>query len=141
MKNIIKCLCFILLFIGCGSPKPLENKIVGIWKSKDGSIIELKDNNSVKIINYPLNLSNSDFKGVINGNGTWKVYKDKSVSWWIIELSITTDRIIPHLQSNGIALDLLIARNGLLGNGEDITSLFFWIGDPDTDNRYEFKKK
>ena len=137
----LKYILIVCLFISCSQPKPNNEEIIGVWESSEGVTIELKKDYSIRITDYPLSLNNRDFKGVLNGNGTWKIYKDKRDHWWSIQISAQNDRIIPELQSNGIAVELLIARSGLLGNGSEITSLFIWKGDPDADNRYEFKKQ
>lgn len=140
MKNIIV-LCFVLILFSCNNYLPSNDKIVGVWKSNNGAIVEFKEDKSVKVINYPFDFINGENKEIINGKGTWKIYKDDSLNFWVVEISLNSDKMISNLQSNGVVLDLLIAQNGFLGNGKDIMSLFFWIGDPDSDNRYEFKRK
>lgn len=140
MKNIV--ILIICLFVfGCKNNSLSNDKIVGVWKSKKGAIVEFSENKSVKIINYPYDYINGKNQDLINGNGTWKIYKDNNLNFWVVEISLDTDKVIVNLQSNGIVLDLLIAQDGFLGNGNNITSLFFWIGDPDSDNRYEFVKQ
>lgn len=139
MKNIIKCLFLSLFLIGCGS-EPSEEKLRGIWKSKEGATIELKSNNFVEIANYPLSLSNSFYKGKLNGNGTWRVYKNDFYNRWMVELSVTNNKIIPELLSDGIIVEFVIDRSGFLGNGPEITSLFVWLDDSDLSKIYEFKK-
>lgn len=129
-----------LTFVSCSAPIPDENQIVGIWKGKERAIIHLNPNHTAQIINYPLNLNNSSFTGLINGSGSWKLTKSKSDHWWSLEILIKSDRQIKELQSNNIAIELLISRTGLIGTGSEVKSLFTFIGDPDSNVRYEFNK-
>lgn len=136
-----KYLFIIIAFVSCSQSKPNEEEIIGIWKGPQGAIIELKKDYTTSITNYPLKLNNTNFKGNLNGDGTWKIYKDERDRWWSVQISAKNDTIIPELYSNGIAIELLVARSGSFGNGSEIKNLFIWKGDPDADNRYEFKKQ
>ncbi|SHJ71975.1 hypothetical protein [Aquimarina spongiae] len=136
----LKYILIVILLVSCAKPQPSEDQITGTWKGLDGARIELNANHKVKIVNYPLNLNNSNFKGTLNGSGTWKIYKDKRDPWWSIEILAENDKMIPELQSKGIAIELFITQSGLLGNGSQVKNLFIWKGDPDLDDRYQFYK-
>ena len=76
-----------------------------------------------------------------NGFGTWSISDNKVGSlFWKIE--ITSQSVKKSaLINNGLAIELLVSRSGLGGSNSKITSLFIWKGDPDADDRYEFKKQ
>ncbi len=138
-----KCLKYFsvaLILFSCSQAKPTTDEIVGLWKSSDGSTIEFYSNDSVHIMDYPLNINNSSYKGLLRGTGEWKITKDPRDRWWSVQISAEGDRYIPELQSKGIAIELLISRTGDFGNGSEIKRLFVQKGDPDLDDRYEFKK-
>lgn len=135
--SIIIALCF----FACSNSELKHEDIIGVWLSTDGAKLEFKNNNFIEINNYPLRLNNSNFKGMLNGKGTWEIIKDRKGNWKNIQISAENSTEISELLSKGIAIDLFISRSGFFNNGAEIDNLFIWIGDPDLAKRYKFMKQ
>ncbi|MAB49223.1 MAG: hypothetical protein CMC05_11395 [Flavobacteriaceae bacterium] len=139
MKRLISYILIFAVLTNCSHPKPDTKDIIGTWVSFDGAKIILKENNEAIVSKFPLDFENES-QGVINGKGRWALEKRSgTASFWGIDILITD---IDSKSTKKTTRDfLLISRSGLGGIGSEITSLFIWKGDPDVDDRYEFKKQ
>ena len=144
MYKLYKYISFILvitIIVSCSAPQPSIEDITGVWESIEGARFKFDKNGEVDVKDYPLYLSNTTFEGKYNGLGTWSISDDKvgSLFW---EIEITSESVKKTtLINNGLAIKLLVSRSGLGGSNSKITTLFVWKGDPDEDDRYEFKKQ
>jgi len=132
MKKKIFFLVGIVTFFSCQNEKPEKNKIVGRWEEKkQGTIIELKNDNILVFKNIPTDLNL--FRDIrtrkhISGEGTWDL-EFRNGRW---EVAIFLKKI------SGIEEQYILPVN-IANNFGDI-GLFIWKGDPDSGNRYSFEK-
>jgi hypothetical protein len=134
----VLCIIFLVALQSCGLDKPTENEIIGDWYNKDGSEIFLKKNGKF----YGKNLSVyafylNDTIDKFNGSGKWVMLEKNGK--WIVDLdfkekSIYKDKIV------SINSKLFINGDGFFGTKRPL-HMYLQVGDPDQDNRYEFKKK
>lgn len=131
----------VITILSCNSPKPTIEDITGVWVSQEGATLTFKKDAKIDIEDYPLYLANNTFEGKYDGYGTWSI-SDSKVSSLFWKIDIVSKGVgKTQLINNGLAIELLVSRSGFGGSSSEITSLFIWKGDPDADNRYEFKKQ
>jgi len=142
MKQIIflYIIAFPVLFSSCASKVPTGKDLIGIWKSKDGARFELKSDFSFIATNIPIvyYLLNGEKKYGVNffsGIGKWKIQNGQT--HWEIDITFTTSSVGESRFGN----QLLISGGGLLERSKPYKNIFIQVGDPDSNERYEFKKQ
>ena len=93
----------------------------------------MKSNGTFEITNLP-NFINEFYKtekGILNTNGKWKVGKDFEGKKWVLELEYTKSSLFEKGMS--IEHELFEQNNKII--------IWKFIGDPDSGERFLFKKK
>jgi hypothetical protein len=131
----------IILFNCCSHSDPPKQEIIGVWVSEGEVTIEMEEDGSIKINNYPLNLVHSDLNGFFDGVGRWEILKTKSISpWWIIDITAKGKQKYTG-EEISIGMELMIARTIFTGKNSGITNLFVFKGDPDLNRKVEFHRR
>lgn len=125
-----------MFLFSCNSEKYKEEDFVGIWKSNDGAIIQLK----------------SDFSFIANSLDFSKIYypfykcknkKTDCIGKWKYTMNSQKERVIYVLcdvDNKQRSFSFYISGKGVLGN-KPPWDLYVDIGDPDDMNRYVFTKE
>lgn len=140
-----------LFLQSCSSPEAQKQDFVGIWKSEDGAVIDLKadGNYTAKQLDYYNVYLEKEHKGKkLDFAGRWKIVnKDKK-----LRLELHTDATFKDLginktytyngevRSHKLGLTFEIAGKGIFEN-KPPWHLFIWVGDPDDVNKYKFVKQ
>jgi len=146
MKQIAMIMGLFLFFQSCSNPKLERKYFIGIWKAKDGALIEIYDNGKCKAIglnHYNIHPFDKYKNQLLNFDGNWDfVDKDEPK----LHLSYYTGETYQYKgetkqSKNGI--DFSIEGQGLLQNKLPF-DLYVLIGDPDDideSNKYRFVKQ
>jgi len=124
---------FILTLSGCIFQNPSPDEIVGVWQSDDNAVINFYDDGTF----YAKNL-NSDkvfssrkiIDDYLNVSGKWSLNGEQDS--WYLDLQFLDNKKI-------YGSPLQIRGSGILEINPP-WHLFFWIGDPDQFNTYDFYK-
>lgn len=140
-----------LFFQSCGSAEVQRQDFVGIWKSDDGAVIELKADGSYvarEIDYYKIYFENEHKGKKLNFIGQWEIADENKKS----KLELHTDATFKdvginktytyngEVRSHKLGLTFEISGEGLFEN-KPPWYLFIWIGDPDDMNKYKFVKQ
>ena len=131
-------LVVLIILQSCSLDKPVENEITGSWSNKDGSIITFEESNNfygTDLSGYAFYLNDTIDK--FNGSGKWKMLEENGK--WIIDLEFKEKSIYKNVIVS-INSTLVINGDGFFGTKRPL-HMYLQVGDPDEDNRYEFKKK
>ncbi|TKG87902.1 hypothetical protein EYV94_27810 [Puteibacter caeruleilacunae] len=128
----------IVLFTTCSSDIPTNVDIVGIWKTKDGALIEFIKGGTFSTQNLSGNKFfpyEKAYKGKsFHEKGKWEIKKDQGR--WIIILYFNKSKKLPK----GYITDIIIAGSkGILEN-QPPWYLFVWE-EEEGGPRYRFTKK
>ena len=137
---ILYCLIFFSLFQSCSTKEPTKGEIAGVWKSKDGAIMNIKDDFSFNAINIPIAyyFRNSEKKyevEVFSGEGKWNI--NDGQTHWEIDIMFTRSSIGESRFGN----QLLLSGGGIFERSSPYKNIFIQVGDPDNNERYEFIKQ
>ena len=140
------------IFINCGNQPVHKFDIVGLWESKDGAKIEIKENgnyiaNNINYYNYD---SKPEYKNKkFSFSGIWKLESNNKN---ITKLKLESNKTFKDFGINSfgtingtieyykISISFEIQGEGIFKNKPPFF-LFVWIGDPDDINQYKFVKK
>ncbi len=148
--RIIYPLLLLMIFNCCGKGFQRE-EFVGIWKSKDGAVIELKRDGTyiAKKINFNILYPKEQFiKEMPNNTGNWKINKSSdNIDCIVLNSNNTygdynidnTYTIDGAKRSHKIILSFEISNEGMFASKPSY-KLFLWVGDPDDMNKYVFFK-
>lgn len=122
---------FIVMFLqGCSGQEPMQDDFIGVWKSSDGSTIELKEENQFEAINF--NLSN-----IIKTENLSK--ESNLLGKWELATDNYGEQVV-KIKAENYRFKFNISGQGLLKK-KPPWKLYIFIGDPDEMNKYEFVKK
>jgi len=127
--------------------KPTQTEMIGIWEvdkfsydliqekgyEKKKIELNLKDDETFEVTNLPnfINVFDKTTERLVNTGGTWEIGKDFKGEKWILNMSFNKS----NLYENGIytSYDLYIQDGGII--------IWNFIGDPDSGERFLYKKK
>ncbi|WP_339920847.1 hypothetical protein [uncultured Flavobacterium sp.] len=127
--------------------KPTQTEMCGIWDvdkfsydlierkgyEKKKIVLNLKKNGTFEISNLPnfINVFDQTTEKYVNTSGTWKIGKDFNGENWVLEMSFNKS----NLYENGMSIsyDLYFQDDGII--------IWNFIGDPDSGERFLYKKK
>jgi hypothetical protein len=125
------------LFQCCTNKAPLNKDIVGIWESKDGSILEIYANGTFSAKSFStifLYYTNLKYPNqFFDGSGKWKIVNGQT--HWELDLNFLQTSI----KESRIGTNLLICGSGILERTPPWKNLFLWKGE-EGGERYEFIK-
>lgn len=129
------------------SKKPTQYEMIGIWEvdklsyelnerrayEKKKIELNLKENGTFQITNLPnyINVFDKTTERFVNTKGTWKIGKDVKGEKWVLNMDFDHS----SLYENGMSTsyNLYLQDDGII--------IWNFIGDPDTGERFLFKKK
>jgi len=95
--------------------------------------LNLKENGTFKITNLPnfINVFDQTTDKYVNTDGTWEIEKDFKGKRWVLNMSFNKS----NLYENGMSTsyDLYLQDDGII--------IWYFIGDPDSGERFLYKKK
>ncbi len=127
--------------------KPTQTEMFGIWEVDEFSYdlierngyekkkieLNLKENGTFEISNLPnfINVFDQTTERYVNTSGTWKIGKEFNGENWVLEMSFNKS----NLYENGMSIsyDLYLQDDGII--------IWNFIGDPDSGERFLYKKK
>jgi len=127
--------------------KPTQIDMTGIWEVDKFSYdliqekgyerkkveLKLKENGTFEITNLPnfINVFDQTTEKYVNTNGTWKIGKDFKGEKWVLNMSFDKSNLYEKGMST--SYDLYIQEDGII--------IWNFIGDPDSGERFLYKKK
>lgn len=127
--------------------KPTPTEMIGIWEVDKFSYelndkkgyerkkieLNLKENGTFEISNLPnyINVFDQTQEKFVNTSGTWKIGKDYKGEKWVLNISFDKS----NLYENGMSTSY-----DLYVQGDEII-IWDFIGDPDSGERFLYKKK
>ena len=127
--------------------KPTQTEMVGIWevdkfsydlvqeKGYENKKIELnlKENGTFEITNLPnfINVFDQMAEKNVNTGGTWEIGKDFKEKNWVLHMSFNKSNLYESGMST--SYDLYLQKEGII--------IWNFIGDPDSGERFLYKKK
>jgi hypothetical protein len=127
--------------------KPTQSEMVGIWEVDKSSYelneengferkkieLNLNENGTFKIINLPnyINVFDQTEEKFVNTSGTWEIGKDFKDKKWVLNMRFNKS----NLYENGMSTsyDLYLQDDGII--------IWYFIGDPDSGERFLYRKK
>lgn len=154
MRIKIQCVVAMLLSLlpqSCSDPEPKREDFIGVWKSDDGAVIELRIDGvySAKQINYYNYDSEKEYENRrLDFTGRWEIVNEEKKLRLKLQSNATfkdfginrTYTVDGQVYSHKIGLTFDIAGQGLLED-KPPWHLFVWIGDPDNVDKYKFEKQ
>jgi hypothetical protein len=127
--------------------KPTQPEMIGIWEvdkfsyelneekgyEKKKIELNLKENGTFEITNLPnyINVFDKTTERFVNTNGIWKIEKDFKEKYWVLKMNFNKS----NLYERGMTTwyDLYLQEDGII--------IWNFIGDPDSGERFLYKKQ
>ena len=153
MLKTIWMLCTLFFLNACDRPTELKKEqFTGSWESGDGAIIELREDGTytARKLDFLTYCCYDEIEDTMRFDmeGDWRIMEEgdrpilklssnQTFEDYGIEKTYTVDG---KVLSYKIGMELNISGRGMLEN-KPPWHLFYWVGDPDDMNKYEFLKK
>ncbi|GGZ94569.1 hypothetical protein [Algibacter mikhailovii] len=127
--------------------KPTQSEMIGIWEvdkfsyelneekgyEKKKIELNLKENGTFEITDLPnyINVFDKTTERFVNTNGKWKIEKDFKQKYWVLKMNFNES----SLYEKGMTTwyDLYLQEDGII--------IWNFIGDPDSGERFLYKKQ